>query len=170
MGRGRIGARVAGYGKALGMTVVAWSQNLTDERAAEAGVQRVNKDALFETADVISLHLVLSDRTRGVVGAGELARLRQGAIVVNTSRAPLIDEAALIAALREGRVVAALDVFEREPLPVGHALLACPNTVLTPHLGYSSLEVYRVFYTQGIENALAFLDGTPIRVIEELRS
>ncbi len=165
VGLGRIGARMAGYGRALGMTVLAWSQNLTDERAADAGAALVTKDELLARADVVSLHLVLSARTRGIVGAAEIGRLKQGAIVVNTSRAPLVDEAALIAAARDGRLVAALDVYEREPLPAGHPLLTCPNTVLTPHLGYSVLEVYRVFYVQCMENALAYLAGSPIRLL-----
>jgi phosphoglycerate dehydrogenase-like enzyme len=165
VGLGRIGARMAAYGQALGMTVLAWSQNLTDERAAEVGARRVNKDELLARADAVSLHLVLSARTRHVLGAGEIARMKPGAILVNTSRAPLVDETALIAAARDGRIVAALDVYEREPLPAGHPLLSCPNTVLTPHLGYSVLEVYREFYVQCVENALAYLDGAPIRLL-----
>ncbi len=167
VGLGRIGARVAAYGQALGMTVLAWSQNLTDERAAEAGARFVTKDELLARADVVSLHLVLSPRTRNILGAEDIGQMKRGAILVNTSRAPLVDEAALIAAAREGRIVAALDVYEREPLPAGHPLLTCPNTVLTPHLGYSVLEVYRVFYAQCAENALAYLDGTPMRVLPE---
>jgi len=165
VGLGRIGARMAHYGRALGMTALAWSQNLTDERAADAGATRVAKDELLARADVISVHLVLSPRTRGILGAGDIARMKRGAILVNTSRAPLVDETALLDAARDGRIVAALDVYEREPLPAGHPLLTCPNTVLTPHLGYSVLEVYRVFYAQCVENALAFLDGTPIRLL-----
>jgi len=165
LGLGRIGGRMARYGTALGMRVLAWSQNLTDERAAEAGAQRADKDALLAQSDALSLHLVLSPRTRGVLGAAEIAQLKPGAIVVNTSRAGLADESALIAAAREGRIVAALDVFEQEPLPPGHPLLDCPNTVLTPHLGYSVMEVYREFYEQCVENALAWLDGRPIRVL-----
>ena len=165
VGLGRIGACMARYGQALGMTVLAWSQNLTDERAAEAGAQRVTKEDLLARADVVSLHLVLSPRTRGVLAAPELARMKRGAILVNTSRAPLVDEDALIDAARDGRIVAALDVFEREPLPAVHPLLTCPNTVLTPHLGYSVLEVYRQFYTQCAENALAYLSGVSIRLL-----
>ena len=167
VGLGRIGAQMARYGHALGMNVLAWSQNLTDERAAEAGARRVDKAALLEQSDVVSLHLVLSDRTRGVIRAEDIARMKRGAIVVNTSRAPLIEEPALIAAAREGRIVAALDVYEREPLPADHPLVTCPNTVLTPHLGYSVMEVYRVFYEQHVENALAWLDGQPIRVLPQ---
>jgi len=167
VGLGRIGAQMARYGHALGMNVLAWSQNLTDERAAEAGARRVDKAALLEQSDVVSLHLVLSDRTRGVIRAEDIARMKRGAIVVNTSRAPLIEEPALIAAAREGRIVAALDVYEREPLPADHPLVTCPNTVLTPHLGYSVMEVYRVFYEQHVENALAWLGGQPIRVLPQ---
>jgi len=165
IGLGRIGACMARYGNALGMTVLAWSQNLSDERAAEAGATRIGKDELLARADVVSLHLVLAPRTRGVLGAAELARMKPGAILVNTSRAPLVDEAALLDAARAGRIVAALDVYEREPLPKDHPLLSCPNTVLTPHLGYSVLEVYRVFYAQCVENALAYLDGAPVRLL-----
>jgi len=165
VGLGRIGARMAQYGRALGMDVLAWSPNLTPARAEEAGARYVAKDTLVEQADVVSVHLVLSERTRGVIGASDLARLRRGAILVNTSRAPLVDEAATIAAAREGRIVAALDVYEREPLPPDHPLLTCPNTILTPHLGYSVREVYRVFYEQCLENTLAFLAGEPIRVL-----
>ena len=125
----------------------------------------MTKDELLARADVVSLHLVLSPRTRDILGAADIARMKRGAILVNTSRAPLVNEAALIAAAREGRIVAALDVYEREPLPAGHPLLTCPNTVLTPHLGYSVLEVYRVFYAQCVENALAYLAGAPMRVL-----
>jgi phosphoglycerate dehydrogenase-like enzyme len=165
LGLGRIGARMARYGRALDMEVIAWSQNLTDERAAEAGARRVGKDELLARADVVSLHLVLSPRSRGVLGAAEIAAMKRGAILVNTSRAPLVDEAALIDAARAGRIVAALDVYEREPLPASHPLLSCPNTVLTPHLGYSVMEVYREFYVQCVENALAWITGRPIRVL-----
>jgi len=167
VGLGRIGARVASYGNALGMTLLAWSENLTDARAAAAGASRVDKQTILAQSDVLSVHLVLSERTRGVICADDIARLKRGAILVNTSRAPLIDEDALIAAAKAGKIIAALDVYEHEPLPVGHPLLSCPNTVLTPHLGYSVAEVYRVFYTQCIENALAHLDGAPIRVLAD---
>jgi phosphoglycerate dehydrogenase-like enzyme len=138
---------------------------LTADRAAEAGARRAAKDELLTRADVVSLHLVLSPRTRNILDAGDIGKMKRGAILVNTSRAPLVDESALIAAARVGRIVAALDVYEREPLPSGHPLLTCPNTILTPHLGYSVLEVYRVFYKECAENALAWLDGTPIRVL-----
>ena len=165
-GLGRIGAQMARYCNALGMRVLAWSQNLTDERAHAAGATRVTKDELLEGSDVVSLHLVISERTRGVLGTAELARMRPGAILVNTSRGPLVDEDALIAAVQSGRLFAALDVYHREPLPADHPLIRCPNTVLTPHLGYSVVEVYAEYYQHSVENALAFLDGKPVRVLE----
>ena len=166
IGLGRIGARMAAYGRALDMKILAWSQNLKAETATAAGAVRVAKDELFATADVVSLHLVLSPRTRGIVGAADLARLKPGAILVNTARAALIDEAALIDAVRSRRIIAALDVHYREPLPASHPLAKAPNVVLTPHLGYSVVEVYREYYQQSVENALAFLDGKPIRVLQ----
>ena len=165
IGLGRIGARMAGYGQALGMRVRAWSANLTEARAAEAGATYATKEALLAEADAISLHLVLSARTRGVLGAADLARLKPGAIVINTARGPLIDEAALIAALREGRIRAGLDVFDAEPLPPDHPLRTLPNTVLTPHLGFATGPIFRQFYGEAVENILAFLDGAPIRMV-----
>jgi phosphoglycerate dehydrogenase-like enzyme len=165
VGLGRIGARMAAYGRALGMNVVAWSQNLTPEAAAAQGATRVDKHELFARADVVSLHLVLSPRSRGIVGAAELGAMKQGAILVNTARAPLVDEAALMQAIDSRRIVAALDVYYREPLPSGHPLTSASNVVLTPHLGYSVDEVYREFYRESVENALAFLDGKPVRVL-----
>ena len=166
IGLGRIGARMAGYCGALGMKVLAWSQHLSAETAAATGAVRVGKDELLSGADVVSLHLVLSDRTRGILGAADLARMRPGAILVNTARAQLVDEAALMAAVESRRLIAALDVFYREPLPAGHPLARAPNVVLTPHLGYSAVEVYREYYAHAVENALAFLDGNPIRVLQ----
>jgi phosphoglycerate dehydrogenase-like enzyme len=165
LGLGRIGAMMARYGHALGMEVLAWSQNLNQEKAAAEGAAYTSKDALLERADAVSLHLVLSDRTRGLVGAAELARMKHGAVLINTSRGPLVDEKALLAALHAGRIVAGLDVFDREPLPVDHPLRTAPNTVLMPHLGYGVREVWAQFYPESIENALAFLDGKPIRVM-----
>jgi D-3-phosphoglycerate dehydrogenase len=165
VGLGKIGARVAGYGRALGMRVIAWSPNLTAARAADAGVEYAAKETLFSTADVVSVHLVLSARTAGVVGRNDIARMKDGATLVNTSRARLVDEAALIDAVREGHIVAALDVFDQEPLPRTHPLVAARHTVLTPHLGYSTRDVYEVFYRQQVENTLAFLDGKPIRTL-----
>jgi len=166
IGLGRIGARMAGYGRALGMRVLAWSQNLTAETATAAGATRVPKEELLASADVVSLHLVLSERTRGILGTAELARMKPGAILVNTARAGLVDEAALIDAVQSGRIIAALDVFHREPMPANHPLARASNTVLTPHYGYGAIEVYREYYEQCIENALAFLDGKPIRVLQ----
>ena len=163
-GLGRLGGSMARYGLALGMKVIAWSQNLTPERAAEIGVAHATKEAVLEQADALSLHLVLSPRSRGIVGAADIARMKPGAILINTSRGPLVDEAALIAALRDGRIRAGLDTYDREPLPADHPLRTVPNTVLTPHLGYGVAETWAEFYPQSVENALAFLDGKPVRV------
>jgi phosphoglycerate dehydrogenase-like enzyme len=165
IGLGRLGGRLARFARALDMRVIAWSQNLTRERAAEAGARLVPKEELLSSADVVSLHLVLSARTRGILGAADLARMKRGAILVNTSRGPLVDEAALIEAVRAGRIVAALDVYDREPLPADHPLRTLPNAVLTPHLGYVTTATMGAFYAQGIENVLAFLDGNPKRVL-----
>ena len=165
VGAGRLGARLARYALALDMKVIAWSPNLTAEKAQEAGAVLVGKSDLMRDADVISMHMVLSRRTRGLVGAEDIARMKQGAILINTSRGPLIDEAALLAAVQAGRIVAALDVYDREPLPQDHPLRASDHTVLTPHLGYGIDETWRQFYPQSVENAEAFLDGAPIRVV-----
>ncbi|MEO8713510.1 MAG: D-2-hydroxyacid dehydrogenase family protein [Acetobacteraceae bacterium] len=165
IGLGRLGTRMAHYGKALGMEVLAWSQNLTAEKARAEGASLVGKDELLARADAVSLHLVLSDRTRGLIGRAEIVRMKPGALLVNTSRGPIVDEAALIEAVRAGRIVAALDVYDQEPLPAGHPLRDAPNTVLTPHLGYGVREVWAQFYPENIENALAFLDGKPVRVV-----
>jgi phosphoglycerate dehydrogenase-like enzyme len=134
-------------------------------KAQAAGATLVSKDELLARSDAISIHLVLSDRTRGLVGAGDLARMKPGAILINTSRGPIVDEAALIAAVQARRIVAALDVFDREPLPPNHPLRSAPNTVMTPHLGYGVRETWDQFYPQSMENALAFLDGKPVRVV-----
>jgi phosphoglycerate dehydrogenase-like enzyme len=165
MGLGKLGSRVAGYARAFGMEVVAWSQNLTEERAAEHGARRVGKDELFATSDVVSIHLVLSERSRGLVGAGDLARMPYGALLVNTSRGPIVDEGALLAELSSGRIRAALDVFDREPLPADHPLRSLPNVVLTPHLGYAAAPVFAQVYRESVENIAAFLEGRPIRVV-----
>jgi len=166
VGLGQIGSRVAAVGRAFGMEVVAWSPNLDDARAQAGGALKVSKEALFETSAVVSLHLVLSERTRGIVGAADLARMRSDAVLVNTSRAALVDEAALIEALQRGRPgLAALDVFGVEPLPAGAPILSQPNTVLTPHLGYVNERVFTAF-RQGMADALlAWLDGAPIRLV-----
>lgn len=166
LGLGNLGARVARVGAAFGMRVIAWSANLTDERAAAAGATRVDKATLMAEADVLTLHVVLSDRTRGVVGADDLARMKKSAVVVNTSRGPLIDQAALIAALREGRIAGAgLDVYDQEPLPPDHPILSAPDTVLTPHLGYVTEENYRVYFEGAVEAVEGYLKGSPVRVL-----
>jgi phosphoglycerate dehydrogenase-like enzyme len=165
IGLGKIGSKMARYGQALGMRVLAWSQNMTEEKAAAAGAKRVDKAVLLSESDAISLHLVLSDRTRGIIGAQDLARMKPDAILVNTSRGPLVDEAALVEKLENGKLIAALDVYAQEPLPADHPLRSQPNAILTPHLGYCTREVYSQFYGDSIENVLAFLDGKPIRVL-----
>jgi phosphoglycerate dehydrogenase-like enzyme len=165
IGLGELGTQMARYCKALGMHLVAWSQNLTAEKAEAEGAKLVTKDELLATSDAVSIHLVLSDRTRGLIGAGELARMKPGAILVNTSRGPIVDESALIAALNAGRIRAGLDVYDREPLPANHPLRRAANVVLTPHLGFSVEETWREYYPQSVENALAFLDGKPVRVM-----
>lgn len=167
IGLGRIGARVAAYARAFGMRVLAWSAHLDAARAAEAGAEAVTKEELLQRADIVSLHLVLSDRTRAVVGAAELALMRPGTLLVNTSRGPLIDEAALLAALTGGRLRAALDVYDQEPLPADHPLRRAPNTLLSPHLGFNTATTFRQFYGESVQNILAFLDGAPTRVVSE---
>jgi phosphoglycerate dehydrogenase-like enzyme len=165
IGFGRIGARVGGFGLALGMQLLAWSPNLTAEKAAAGGATLVDRDTLLATSDVISLHVVLSARSRHMIGAAELARLKPGALLVNTSRGPLVDEAALVAALHTGRMMAALDVYGTEPLPGDAPILHAPNTVLTPHLGYTVTDAFGAFYGQSAENVLAFMDGNPVRMV-----
>jgi phosphoglycerate dehydrogenase-like enzyme len=164
VGLGRLGACMARYGHALGMKVLAWSQNLTAETAAAAGAERVTKEELFSRCDAISVHLVLSPRSRHLIGTAEIGRMKPGAVLINTSRGPLIDEEALVLALEQRRIFAGLDVFDLEPLPANHRLRRVPNTVLTPHVGYTVVETMRHFYVQSVENAVAFLDGKPIRV------
>jgi phosphoglycerate dehydrogenase-like enzyme len=164
IGLGRIGTEVAGFGRALGMPVLAWSQNLTEEKAQAAGAKLVDKDTLLSESDVVTLHLVLSARTRGILGAPELARMKKGAILVNTARGPLVDEAALLRALNAGQISAALDVYDEEPLPADHPLRRAPNTVLCPHLGFSTVENIGDFYRGSVANILAYLDGKPVNV------
>jgi phosphoglycerate dehydrogenase-like enzyme len=167
LGLGRLGAQMARVGNAFGMQVIAWSQNLTAERARDAGAQRVDKDELFRTSDALTIHLVLSDRTRGLVGAHEIGLMKKTAILVNTARAAIVDETALIAALHEGRIGGAgLDVYSREPLPADAPILKAPNTVLTPHLGYVTRETYEIYFSQALEDIEAWLKGAPIRVID----
>ncbi|WP_230421749.1 D-2-hydroxyacid dehydrogenase family protein [Catenulispora pinistramenti] len=166
LGLGRIGSTVARIGQAFGMTTIAWSQNLTAEKAAEQGVRAVTKEELFADSDVLSIHLVLSRRSRGLVGAPELAAMKNTAILVNTSRGPIIDEPALIEALRENRIgKAALDVYDTEPLLADHPLRALPNALLTPHIGYVARELYETFYGDAVEDIAAFQAGSPIRVM-----
>jgi len=165
VGLGKIGRKVARVAKALDMNVIAWSPNLTAEAAAEAGVRRVEKDELFRQSDIVTLHLVLGDRSRGIVGAPELALMKPTAHIVNTARGPLINEAALIDALQQRRIAgAALDVFWQEPIPKDHPLLSMDNVILTPHLGYVVEESYRAFYGDIVEAVTAWLDGAPIRM------
>jgi phosphoglycerate dehydrogenase-like enzyme len=166
LGLGKLGVQVGAIGKAFGMELVAWSQNLTAERAAAAGARHVDKATLFATADVISIHLVLGERTRALVKAEDLARMKRTAFLVNTSRGPIVEEAALIAALEAGRIAgAAIDVYDAEPLPADHRLRRLANTVLTPHLGYVTEENYRLVYGQAVEAVAAYLAGAPIRVL-----
>jgi phosphoglycerate dehydrogenase-like enzyme len=165
-GLGNLGAAMIGPARAFGMEVIAWSQNLSDERAVEVGARRVSKEELLAGADFLSIHLVLSDRTRGLIGGPELLAMKPTAAVINTSRGPIVDEAALVGALRVGVIAAAgLDVYDREPLPAGHPLTMLPNVVLLPHLGYVSEPGLRSMYIQVVEDLAAFLDGAPIRTI-----
>ena len=164
LGLGSIGQKVAQFGQAFGMRVIAWSENLTPERAAEAGVSWVSKRELFEQADILSVHLVLSERSRGLVDTQALGWMKPSARLVNTSRGPIVDEQALIEALSAGRLAgAALDVYSEEPLPVDHPFRRLPNVLATPHVGYVSEQNYRQFYQQMIEDIQAWASGTPIR-------
>lgn len=167
IGLGTIGGMVARFANAFGLRVLAWSQRLTEGRAAEHGAQRVERDALLAGSDIVTLHVTLNDGTRGLIGTRELALMKPGAILVNTARGPVVDETALIAALQSERLGrAALDVFDREPLPEAHPLRAFgERVILSPHIGYVTEEVYRVFYRDTAEAALAFLEGKPIRVL-----
>jgi phosphoglycerate dehydrogenase-like enzyme len=167
LGLGSIGQQVARVGGAFGMKLVAWSQNLTEEKAKAAGAQRVERDALLAEADVLTIHLVLSDRTRGLVGARELELMKPSALLVNTSRGPIVDEQALAEALKRGTLAGAgIDVYGEEPIPRDHPLLIAPNTVLTPHLGYVTRESYRVYYEGAVEAIRAWQDGAPIRLLQ----
>lgn len=165
-GLGNQGRRVARIGRAFGMQVAAWSQNLDAAVAAEEQVEAVSKEALFSSSDVVSVHYQLSSRSEGIVGAAELALMKPSAYLVNTSRGPLVDSAALVAALRSGTIAgAALDVYDVEPLPLSSPLRSAPNVVLTPHLGYVTEETYRVFYGDAAEDIVAFSKGAPVRVL-----
>jgi phosphoglycerate dehydrogenase-like enzyme len=166
LGLGRLGVRVAAIGQAFGMETVAWSQNLTAERASEHGVTAVTKDELFSRSDIVSVHVVLSERSRGLVGAAELAAMKPTALLVNTSRGPIVDEDALLAALRERRIGgAALDVFDQEPLAERHPLRSLDNALLTPHVGYVTRDTYEVFYRDAVEDIAAWAAGKPVRVL-----
>lgn len=166
LGLGKLGGQLAVYAKSFGMELIAWSQNLTEAQAREKGASRVEKDELFRRSDFISIHLVLSDRSRGLVGARELSLMKPSASIVNTSRGPIIDATALAAALKEGRIAGAgLDVYDVEPLPAAHALRAEPRALLTPHLGYVTRETYALFYPQTVEAIEGWLAGKPVRVI-----
>jgi phosphoglycerate dehydrogenase-like enzyme len=163
LGLGNVGGAVAQIGKAFGMNVIAWSQNLTPERAAAANVELVSKEELFRRADVVSVHVVLSDRTRGLVGAAELAMMKPTARLVNTSRGPIVVEAELIAALRAQKIAgAAIDVFDQEPLPLDHPFRTLPNVLATPHIGYVSRGLYTRFYQDTVENIRSWLDGQAV--------
>ena len=165
LGLGNIGRRMTDYARVFGMPVIAWSQNLTDEAAAAVGVRRVEKDDLFRCADVLSIHVRLSERTRHLVTARELALMKPGAYLINTSRGPIVVEADLIEALRTGRIAGAgLDVFDEEPPPVDHPLRTMDNVTLTPHLGYVTRETLTAFYADILEAVAAFVDGRPIRI------
>ena len=169
LGLGRLGAQVAAVGKAFGMKAIAWSQNLTVDRAAAAGAALVSKEQLFAEADVLTIHLVLSDRTRGLVGPAELTRMKKSAVLVNTSRGPIVEEKALLEALRGRRIAgAALDVYDHEPMSPGHPLRTLDNVLLTPHLGYVIEENYRVAYPHAVENIRGFIAGKPVRAINKV--
>jgi phosphoglycerate dehydrogenase-like enzyme len=166
LGLGRLGTHTANIAKAFGMKVIAWSQNLTPEKCAAAGVGYVSKDELFRQSDFITIHIVLSPRSRGLVGAKELGLMKSSAFIINTSRGPLIDEPALIAALREKKIAGAgLDVFDAEPLPLDHPFRKMDNVVITPHLGYVTEQNYRHYFTGAVEDIRGFLDGKPVRLL-----
>lgn len=166
LGLGNIGSTVAGYAKAFGMNVIAWSQNLTEARAEAVGARKVERKVLFEQADILSIHLVLSERTRHLVDSQALAWMKRGALLINTSRGPIVEEQALLAALESGRLGGAgLDVFDQEPLPLDHPLRHLPNVLATPHLGYVTENNYRTFYSAMIEDILAWHGGQPIRTL-----
>ena len=166
VGLGKLGQRVATVGKAFGMKVLAWSQNLTPEKAKEAGVDYASREDLFAKADFVSIHLVLSDRSRGLITADDLGRMKKSAYLINTARAPIVDQPALLKALQEKKIAGAgLDVFEVEPLPLDHPYRKLDNVVITPHLGYVSEQNYRKYFPDIVEDIRAFLDGKPVRVI-----
>jgi phosphoglycerate dehydrogenase-like enzyme len=166
LGLGKLGSEVARVGRAFQMEVIAWSQNLTDEHASSFGARRVEKDELFQRADFVTIHLILSKRTRGLITARELALMKPGAYLINTSRGPIVEERALIDVLTNRKIAgAALDVYDEEPLPDEHPLRKLNNVVLTPHLGYVTVENYRKAYSEAVEDIRAFLAGHPVRTI-----
>jgi len=168
LGLGKLGTQVARVGLAFGMKVIAWSQNLAAERARAEGCERVEKADLFRLSDVLSVHLLMSERSRGMVGRAELALMKPSAILINTARAAIVDEAALIEALHEGKIAGAgIDVYSREPLPPGAPILRAPNTVLTPHLGYVTRESYEIYFPEALEDIEAWLAGKPIRILAQ---
>ena len=166
VGLGKLGQKVAAIAKALGMNVIAWSQNLTPEACAAAGVTYAAKDELFANADIVTIHVILSKRTRGLIGAGDLARMKPTGYLVNTARGPIVDEAALLNALQRKQIAGAgLDTFSQEPLPLDHPLRKLDNVVLTPHLGYVTENNYRKYYGDMVEDIAAWLNGAPVRVM-----
>jgi phosphoglycerate dehydrogenase-like enzyme len=172
VGLGKIGSQIARYARAFEMPVVAWSRNLTDEQCESVGAERApNLDALLERVDIVTLHVVLADSTRGMIGARELALLKPTALLVNTARGPLIDERALVHALTEKKIAgAALDVYDTEPLPASHPLRTLPNVVATPHIGYVTRENYQTIYNDAVEDIQAWLKGSPVRVLATPKS
>jgi len=166
IGLGKLGTKVSKLAQAFGMNVIAWSPNLTPEKCGEVGVGYATKEELFATADIVTIHVVLGPRSRGLVGAADLARMKPTAILVNTSRGPIVDEAAMLAALQSGKLAhAALDVYDTEPLPADHPLRRLHNVTLSPHLGYVSEDVYRTFWGDCVENVEAWLDRKPVRLL-----
>ena len=166
IGLGRQGGPVARIGRAFGMHVLAWSRHMTADRAAEHGAEAVDLDTLLARADIVTLHVPLGRSSRGLIGADELARMKPTALLVNTSRGPIVDEAALLAALRDGSIAGAgIDVYETEPLPADHPLRSAPNTVLTPHIGYVTQATFDVFYREAVEDIAAWCAGVPLRVL-----
>jgi phosphoglycerate dehydrogenase-like enzyme len=167
LGLGKLGQRSAAVGKAFGMKTIAWSQNLTEEKAKASGAEYVSKEDLFRNSDIVTIHVVLSDRSRGLVGERELALMKKTAYLINTSRGPIVDETALIAATRNNAIAGAgLDVFDVEPLPLDHPFRKMDNVVITPHLGYVSEQNYRKYFPDVVEDIRAWLDGKPVRVID----
>lgn len=166
LGLGKLGTRMAEIGRAFKMHVIAWSQNLTPEKCREAGAEYVSSDELFRRADFLSIHVQLSSRTRGLIGARQFALMKKSSYLINTSRGPIVDEGALLAGLRDKRIAGAgLDVFDVEPLPLDHPLRKLDNVVLTPHLGYVASQNYRAYFAGMVEDIRAFLDGKPVRVL-----